>query len=41
VKIWVTGSLEVDASSGSDVYYKGDPELMDINTSSGSDVNKR
>lgn len=41
VKIWVTGSLEVDASSGSDVYYKGDPQLMNINTSSGSDVNKR
>jgi len=41
VKIWVTGSLTVDASSGSDVYYKGDPELLNINTSSGSDVNKR
>jgi hypothetical protein len=41
VKVWVTGSLEVDASSGSDVYYKGDPELLNINTSGGSDVNKR
>lgn len=41
VKAWVTGSLEVDASSGSDVYYKGDPELLNINTSGGSDVNKR
>jgi len=41
VKAWVTGSLEVDASSGSDVYYKGEPKLLDINTSSGADVNKR
>ncbi|MBR9998083.1 MAG: DUF2807 domain-containing protein [Cyclobacteriaceae bacterium] len=41
VKAWVTGSLEVDASSGSDVYYKGDPDLLNIDTSGGSDVNKR
>jgi hypothetical protein len=41
VKIWVSGSLNVDASSGSDVYYRGDPELLDINTSGGSDINKR
>jgi hypothetical protein len=41
VKVWVTGSLEVDASSGSDVYYKGDPETLNIDTSGGSDVNKR
>jgi hypothetical protein len=41
VKAWVTGSLEVDASSGSDVYYKGDPKLLNIDTSGGSDVNKR
>jgi hypothetical protein len=41
VKIWVTGSLSVDASSGSDVYYKGDPEMLDINTSGGSDIHKR
>lgn len=41
VKAWVTGSLEVDASSGSDVYYKGDPELLNIDTSGGSDVHKR
>ncbi len=41
VKAWVTRSLEVNASSGSDVYYKGDPEVLNINTSSGSDVHKR
>jgi len=41
VKAWVTGSLKVNASSGSDVYYKGEPQVLDINTSSGSDVHKR
>jgi hypothetical protein len=41
VKAYVTGTLNVKASSGSDVTYRGNPELRDINTSSGSDLNKR
>ena len=41
VKVWVTGSLEVDASSGSDVHYRGDPEVVNLNTSGGSDITKR
>ncbi len=41
VKIWVTGSLEVEASSGSDVNYRGDPKVLNINASGGSDVKKR
>jgi len=41
VKTFVTGTLNVKASSGSDVTYRGNPQLLDINTSSGSDLNKR
>lgn len=41
VKIRVTGSLEVNATSGSDVHYRGEPEVVNINTSSGADVTKR
>lgn len=40
VKAHVTKTLNVKASSGSDVNYRGNPELIDINTSSGSDLNK-
>ena len=40
VKAHVTKTLNVKASSGSDVKYRGNPELLDINTSSGSDLNK-
>jgi len=40
VKAFVTESLNVKASSGSDVHYKGNPRLMDVNTSSGSDLIK-
>ena len=41
ISIWVTESLDVKASSGSDVTYRGDPVTQNINTSGGSDVNKR
>jgi hypothetical protein len=33
-----SGRLDVDASSGSKVYYLGDPTLGEIDTSSGSIV---
>lgn len=41
VRIWVTGSLTIDASSGSDIYYRGNPQVENISTSSGSDVHRK
>jgi hypothetical protein len=41
VKAHVTETLSVKASSGSDIYYRGDPKLMDVSTSGGSDLHKR
>lgn len=41
VKAWVTETLSVQASSGSDIYYRGDPVLENVNTSGGSDLHKR
>lgn len=38
VTVNVSGKLDVDASSGSKVYYLGDPTLGEIDTSSGSIV---
>lgn len=40
VKAYVTHTMKVKASSGSDIHYKGDPELLEVNTSSGADLNK-
>jgi hypothetical protein len=40
VKAYVTETLNVKASSGSDIHYKGNPRLMDVNTSSGADLIK-
>ena len=40
VKAYVTKTMNVKASSGSDVHYRGDPKLMEVNTSSGSDLIK-
>jgi hypothetical protein len=37
----VSGSLNVDASSASDVYYLGDPTIGEIDTSSGASVEPR
>ena len=41
VKAWITETLSVKASSGSDIYYRGDPVLEDVSTSGGSDLHKR
>jgi hypothetical protein len=40
VKAYVTESMNVNASSGSDVHYRGNPRLIDVNTSSGADLIK-
>jgi hypothetical protein len=40
VKVFVTETMNVKASSGSDVHYRGDPKLLDVNTSSGADLIK-
>ena len=41
ISVFVKKSLTADASSGGDVSYYGNPEKIDINTSSGGDINKR
>ena len=40
VKAFVKETLNVKASSGSDVHYRGNPNLMDVHTSSGADIIK-
>ena len=40
VKANVSRTLKAKASSGSDIHYRGDPELLEINTSSGADLIK-
>jgi len=40
VKAFVTESLNAKASSGSDIRYRGDPKLLNVNTSSGADLTK-
>jgi len=40
IKTHVTRTMKVKASSGSDVHYRGDPELLEVNTSSGADLIK-
>jgi hypothetical protein len=41
VTVNVTGRLDADASSGSEVRYLGSPTLGDINESSGSSVRRQ
>ena len=40
VKANVTRTMKVRASSGSDIHYRGDPDLLEVNTSSGADLIK-
>lgn len=40
VKANVSRTMKVKASSGSDIHYRGDPELLEVNTSSGADLTK-
>lgn len=41
ISIFVKTSLSADASSGGDISYYGNPEKIDINTSSGGDITKK
>lgn len=41
ISIHVTEELDADASSSSDVYYKGNPEKVYVNASSGADIHRR
>jgi hypothetical protein len=40
VKANVSRTMKVKASSGSDIHYRGDPDLLEVNTSSGADLTK-
>ena len=40
IKANVTRTMKVKASSGSDIHYRGDPDLLEVNTSSGADLTK-
>ncbi len=40
VRANVSRTMKVKASSGSDIHYRGDPELIEVNTSSGADLIK-
>jgi hypothetical protein len=41
IEVNATTTLSVEASAGSSVYYYGNPELKNINTSSGANLQKR
>jgi hypothetical protein len=41
LEVNATSTLSVEASAGSSVYYYGNPELRNINTSSGANLQKR
>lgn len=41
VTVNITGILDADASGGSNIYYLGDPEMGDVQTSGGSNVEQR
>jgi hypothetical protein len=41
IQITVNKKMVANASGGSDIYYKGNPEFVNVNSSSGSDINKR
>ena len=41
VTVSVSSELHADASSGSDINYHGNPQIRDIDESSGGDVNQR
>jgi hypothetical protein len=40
VTVWATGELAVDLSSGASVHYKGSPQLISTDISSGARLNK-
>lgn len=40
IRIHVTDALYAEASGGSDIAYRGSPEVLEIDTSSGSDVTR-
>jgi hypothetical protein len=40
VRANVSRTMKVKASSGSDIHYRGDPEIIEANTSSGADLIK-
>jgi len=41
ISVFAVKSLTANASSGADVSYYGNPEKIEVNTSSGGDINKR
>lgn len=40
-RVWAVKSLNASASSGGDVVFRGNPEMLDRNESSGGDVSRR
>ncbi len=40
-RIWVTDKARLKCSSAGDIIYKGDPEILESNTSSGGDIRKK
>ncbi len=41
ISVFATKELSADASSGGDINYYGNPEKIEVNTSSGGDINKK
>lgn len=41
IKITVNDEITANASGGSDIYYRGNPEKVNVNSSGGGDVHKR
>lgn len=41
IRVYVSGELNADASSGGDICYSGNPKSKDINESSGGDIHQK